>query len=207
MDIDVANSVKNCILFVLMILILHFVAKAQLETGNHGNSAGGRSAGHRPQNDELFQDLDDPVDRQAARKSPPPPPAPEKDLLEYVFGGSSSPSSVDKVNEKVNSTANEKVNSNAKVNVNDIKNDSKNDSKYDSKYDSTKKPTSVLIKETMAAEPPLKPKKSCPLSPDDNHNGLLVVGKYDNETTMCGGKLFDGVLQGFESGGSMYQTL
>ena len=62
---------------------------------------------------------------------------------------------------------------------------------------------------TAVATPASKNKES-DKNASDAHAGHMVIGRYDNESTMCGGKIFDGIgqlLQGFDGNESAFQSV
>ena len=161
-----ATAVKNSVLFALLILIVHVIAKnnasaaaAAAHAGTAAAHAGTATAHARPERSqraapvpaaepEEDEDEEDPFERPDAANA-----ADSADLLEYVFG-----------------------------------------KKADAKADGHESTTSFGSKDAFNGS-------------SKASNEQVVVGKYDNESVMCGGPLFGGGLECFDGAGSSYQLL
>ena len=183
----VSNSIRNGILFVLVVLCVHFAARTVVDDRN--------AAAARKQRQSPMSAQQSPMSAQqslmSAQKSPmsaeqsqesqqhikehmsdvdaaPPPPTADPELYDYVFG---------------------------------------------SRPPATTSPT------TVATPPPKKTKKTTPPPPPPSQQpsstlpteadaassteGFMVIGRYEDEDVMCGGKLFDG-LEGYNTGSSVF---
>jgi hypothetical protein len=159
-----ANAVKNSVLFALLILIVHVIAKnnasasaSAAAAAAHAGTATARARPERTQRAapvpaaEPEEDEEDPFERPDAANA-----ADSADLLEYVFG--------------------------------------KKEAKADAKADGHESTTSFGSKDAFNGS-------------SKASNEQVVVGKYDNESVMCGGPLFGGGLECFDGAGSSYQLL
>jgi hypothetical protein len=171
----VANAIKNSVLVMLIILILHVAIVHNLAP------VPVRNGPPRPQ--RTTPSATEPASGSAAAAAWPDVASPvasrgggadDRDLLEYVFGGGGGGG------RDPNSSSSSSSNlSHAGV-----------------------VPAKSDAKQAPSSPPGLKPK------PDDHHHGFSVVGTYDGESTMCGGALFDGCLEGFDGHSlSSYQAL
>ena len=194
----VSNSIKNGIIFVLLILIVHFAAKNALESdarpavpqqapqaGPSSFRAPGTPAGApmptlaaSPPSAAVTESHPPPPSASSDSmplKHPPPPHDHDDALLAYVFGASTPPSP------------------------------SSTSSSYATLLAGGAVGAGGAAGAIGAGGLPSSP-VSAAGSDAAAHHGCMVVGKYNDENVMCGGAIFEGAggLQGFDGTSSHF---
>ena len=175
----VSNSIKNGILFVLIILIVHFAVKSTVENKGIGSPDGYRKTSSAPR--EAFNSA--------------PAPTSDADLLNYVFGGVAESTERGVLAEEVKTPTQNNTN---------ITKSTKSVDDVTSGMTGMTGMTGMSVPK-QSFESPLPP----PLPVDSglgseglSENGFFVVNKFQNESVMCGGSLYPDApdLQGFDGG-------
>ena len=194
----VSNSIRNGILFVLVVLCVHFAARTVVDDRSAAAARKHRqspmSSEQSPRSEQLsprseqLSPMSEQLSPMSEQLSPmsgpppqhqhikehmsdvdaPPPPTADPELYDYVFGT---------------------------------------------------RPPATTSPATVATPSPKKMKKTAPPPPPPSQQssstlpteadaasateGFMVIGRYEDEDVMCGGKLFDG-LEGYNTGSSVF---
>lgn len=179
----VSNSIKNGILFVLIILIVHFAVKSTVEHRHSterfvSSSSSSSSSSRRP-----------------IRPVPISDAANNADLMDYVFGG------VSNVAAELQTSASEfKKFIESPV------------APSASSSSSSPSPSSMIPIEKKKVEPPAPPPLPVDTgvaSEGLSEGGFYVYNKFQNESVLCGGSIYPDVpnLQGFDGKMEAFSSL
>ena len=184
----VSNSLKHGVLFVLVILIVHFAVRNAVDQQQQQHDHA-RAIEYQQLQQQQQQQLQQQQQQQQLQppprllqppprlqsesiaphsQHPPPRPSTDADLMDYVFGDAAAP---------VPPPA-------------------------------PKAPKKGILKTAVPPPSPLPPlfapgggeEKGAGMSGSElaDVGGCMVVGMYDNEKEMCGGKIFDGALDSYD---------